>query len=63
MNNIPGRVGTQVPADTRFCTPTGHNKIEDLRKLMNWLKVKACKIEKEKTYYSLPPPEVKLHWG
>ena len=25
--------------------------------------VNGCKIEKEKTYYSLPPTEVKLRWG
>lgn len=63
MNNIPGGAGTQVPADARFSTPTDHKEIEGLRKLINWLKVKACNIEKEKTYYSLPPTEVKLRWG
>ena len=51
--NITSR-GWGVTADTGLSTPTGLSANVGLRKQVDWLKVKDCKTEKEKTYYSLP---------
>lgn len=48
MNNITGagKWSRDVPANTGLSTPTGLNETLNLKKQVDWLKVKDCKTEK-----------------